>query len=71
MENIWKTSTLLDTEHPFLFFQFVVDTGLGTELSINLSLPLSNVSYRVCAYTRAGQGPWTPTQTLTLTSAGE
>lgn len=46
--------------------QFVVDTGLDTELSINLSLPLSNVSFRVCAYTGAGQGPWTPTQTLTL-----
>ncbi|XP_070685561.1 tyrosine-protein kinase receptor UFO [Pempheris klunzingeri] len=46
--------------------QFVVDTGLDTELSINLSAPLSNVSFRVCAYTGAGQGPWTPTQTLTL-----
>ncbi|XP_044059587.1 tyrosine-protein kinase receptor UFO isoform X2 [Siniperca chuatsi] len=47
--------------------QFVVNTGLDTELSINLSVPLSNVSFRVCAYTGAGQGPWTPTQTLTLT----
>ncbi|TMS07246.1 tyrosine-protein kinase receptor UFO [Larimichthys crocea] len=46
--------------------QFVVDTGLDSELSINLSVPLSNVSFRVCAYTGAGQGPWTPTQTLTL-----
>ncbi|XP_041796238.1 tyrosine-protein kinase receptor UFO [Chelmon rostratus] len=46
--------------------QFVVDTGLDTELSINLSTPLSNVTFRVCAYTGAGQGPWTPTQTLTL-----
>uniref|UniRef100_A0A671X046 receptor protein-tyrosine kinase n=1 Tax=Sparus aurata TaxID=8175 RepID=A0A671X046_SPAAU len=50
--------------------QFVVDTGLDTELSINLSVPLSNVSYRVCAYTGAGQGPWTPTQTLTLIAPG-
>ncbi|XP_034557309.1 tyrosine-protein kinase receptor UFO [Notolabrus celidotus] len=49
--------------------QLVVDTGLDTELSINLSVPLSNVSYRVCAYTGAGQGPWTPIQTLTLTFA--
>ncbi|XP_029964813.1 tyrosine-protein kinase receptor UFO isoform X2 [Salarias fasciatus] len=48
--------------------QVVVDTGLDTELSINLSVPLSNVSYRVCAYTGAGPGPWTPTQTLTLIS---
>ncbi|KAJ4920306.1 hypothetical protein JOQ06_014330 [Pogonophryne albipinna] len=46
--------------------QFVVDTGLDTELSINLSVPLSNVTFRVCAYTGVGQGPWTPTQTLTL-----
>ncbi|XP_034723000.1 tyrosine-protein kinase receptor UFO isoform X1 [Etheostoma cragini] len=46
--------------------QYVVDTGLDTELSINLSVPLSNVSFRVCAYTGAGLGPWTPTQTLTL-----
>ncbi|XP_071768624.2 tyrosine-protein kinase receptor UFO [Centroberyx gerrardi] len=46
--------------------QAVVDTGLDTELSINLSVPLSNVSFRVCAYTGAGQGPWTPVQTLTL-----
>ncbi|XP_047450141.1 tyrosine-protein kinase receptor UFO isoform X2 [Mugil cephalus] len=49
--------------------QLVVDTGLDPELSINLSVPLSNVSFRVCAYTSAGQGPWTLTQTLTLTSA--
>ncbi|XP_054867823.1 tyrosine-protein kinase receptor UFO [Amphiprion ocellaris] len=48
--------------------QFVVDTGLDTELSINLSVPLSNVTFRVCAYTGAGQGPWTPAQTLTLIS---
>ncbi|CAG12757.1 unnamed protein product, partial [Tetraodon nigroviridis] len=48
--------------------QFYVDTGLDTELSINLSAPLSNVSFRVCAYTGAGRGPWTPTQTLTLIS---
>ncbi|KAK5905245.1 hypothetical protein CesoFtcFv8_006727 [Champsocephalus esox] len=46
--------------------QFVVDTGLDTELSVNLSVPLSNVTFRVCAYTGVGQGPWTPTQTLTL-----
>ncbi|KAM9853307.1 tyrosine-protein kinase receptor UFO [Aulostomus maculatus] len=46
--------------------QYVVDNGLDTELSINLSAPLSNVSFRVCAYTGGGQGPWTPTQTLTL-----
>ncbi|KAJ0063775.1 hypothetical protein NL108_006716, partial [Boleophthalmus pectinirostris] len=46
--------------------QLTVDTGLDTELSINLSAPLSNVSFRVCAYTGAGPGPWTPTQTLML-----
>ncbi|KAK9521229.1 hypothetical protein VZT92_021052 [Zoarces viviparus] len=46
--------------------QFIMDTALDTELSINVSVPLSNVSFRVCAYTGAGQGPWTPTQTLTL-----
>ncbi|KAM4628445.1 tyrosine-protein kinase receptor UFO [Polymixia lowei] len=46
--------------------QAVVDTGLDSELSINLSVPLSNVSFRVCAYTGAGPGPWTPIQTLTL-----
>ncbi|KAK6296290.1 hypothetical protein J4Q44_G00340030 [Coregonus suidteri] len=46
--------------------QTVVDTGLYTERSINLSVPLSNVSFRVCAYTKAGQGPWTPQHTLTL-----
>uniref|UniRef100_A0A4W6CQX2 receptor protein-tyrosine kinase n=1 Tax=Lates calcarifer TaxID=8187 RepID=A0A4W6CQX2_LATCA len=51
--------------------QFVVDTGLDTELSINLSVPLSNVSFRVCAYTGAGQGPWTTTQTLTLITPGD
>ncbi|XP_053729360.1 tyrosine-protein kinase receptor UFO [Synchiropus splendidus] len=50
--------------------QLVVDTGLDTELSINLSLPLSNITYRVCAYTGAGQGPWTGLQTLTLVSPG-
>ncbi|CAJ1064939.1 tyrosine-protein kinase receptor UFO [Xyrichtys novacula] len=50
--------------------QLVVDTGLDTELSINLSLPLSNVSFRVCAYTGAGQGPWTPIQTLNLVEPG-
>lgn len=48
-----------------------MDTGLDAELSINLSVPLSNVSFRVCAYTGAGQGPWTPIQTLTLVTPGE
>ncbi|XP_075892747.1 tyrosine-protein kinase receptor UFO isoform X2 [Nelusetta ayraudi] len=48
--------------------RFVVDAGLDTELSVNLSAPLSNVTFRVCAYTGAGPGPWTPTQTLTLVS---
>ncbi|XP_042563130.1 tyrosine-protein kinase receptor UFO-like, partial [Clupea harengus] len=42
------------------------DSGLDTELSINLTDPLSNISFRVCAYTGAGQGPWSPVQTLTL-----
>lgn len=55
----------------FCLGQFVVNAGLDTELSINLSVPLSNVTFRVCAYTEAGQGPWTPTQTLTLVSPGE
>ncbi|KAJ0021915.1 hypothetical protein NQD34_009405 [Periophthalmus magnuspinnatus] len=50
--------------------QFTVDTGLDTELSINLSTPLSNVTFRVCAYTGAGPGPWTPTQTLMLITPG-
>uniref|UniRef100_A0A7N5ZX85 receptor protein-tyrosine kinase n=1 Tax=Anabas testudineus TaxID=64144 RepID=A0A7N5ZX85_ANATE len=50
--------------------QLLVDTGLDTELLINLTVPLSNVSFRVCAYTGAGQGPWTPTQTLTLIAPG-
>uniref|UniRef100_G3PHI2 receptor protein-tyrosine kinase n=1 Tax=Gasterosteus aculeatus aculeatus TaxID=481459 RepID=G3PHI2_GASAC len=45
----------------------IADAGLDTELSINLSVPLSNVSFRVCAYTGAGQGPWTPTQTNEVT----
>uniref|UniRef100_A0A671RPJ9 receptor protein-tyrosine kinase n=1 Tax=Sinocyclocheilus anshuiensis TaxID=1608454 RepID=A0A671RPJ9_9TELE len=49
--------------------QVVVDTGLDTELFVNLSAPLSNVSFRVCAYTGAGQGPWTPLQTITLIHA--
>uniref|UniRef100_A0A665UC41 receptor protein-tyrosine kinase n=1 Tax=Echeneis naucrates TaxID=173247 RepID=A0A665UC41_ECHNA len=48
----------------------VVDTGLDTGFSFNLSVPLSNVSFRVCAYTGAGQGPWTPIQTLTLIPPG-
>ncbi|KAK2846646.1 hypothetical protein Q5P01_009645 [Channa striata] len=46
--------------------QPVEDTGLNTELLINLSVPLSNVSFRVCAYTGAGPGPWSPAQTLML-----
>uniref|UniRef100_A0A667Y685 receptor protein-tyrosine kinase n=1 Tax=Myripristis murdjan TaxID=586833 RepID=A0A667Y685_9TELE len=50
--------------------QALVDTGLDTELSINLSAPLSNVSFRICAYTGAGRGPWTPLQTLTLVTPG-
>uniref|UniRef100_A0A7N9APM5 receptor protein-tyrosine kinase n=1 Tax=Mastacembelus armatus TaxID=205130 RepID=A0A7N9APM5_9TELE len=50
--------------------QFLVDTRLNAELLINLSAPLSNVSFRVCAYTGAGQGPWTHTQTLMLITPG-
>ncbi|XP_036392888.1 tyrosine-protein kinase receptor UFO-like [Megalops cyprinoides] len=46
--------------------QTVLDSGLDTDLAINLSVPLSNVSFRVCAYTGAGPGPWSPVQTLTL-----
>lgn len=68
-----KISSLLDSDVLPLFYcwQLVVDTGLDTELLINLSVPLSNVSFRVCAYTGAGQGPWTPIQTLTLIAPGE
>ncbi|KAG7264176.1 hypothetical protein CRUP_010701 [Coryphaenoides rupestris] len=49
--------------------QAVVDAGLSTELSLNLTTPLSNVTFRVCAYTGAGQGPWTPLSTLTLVTS--
>lgn len=65
--------TIISSWPLWLFFcgQLYVDTGLDTELSLNLSAPLSNVSFRVCAYTGAGRGPWTPTQTLTLISPGE
>uniref|UniRef100_W5N9Z8 receptor protein-tyrosine kinase n=1 Tax=Lepisosteus oculatus TaxID=7918 RepID=W5N9Z8_LEPOC len=45
----------------------VQDAGLSTELSLNLSIPQSNLSFRVCAYTGAGAGPWSPPYTLTLT----
>lgn len=55
----------------YLYFQVVVDTGLNNELFVNLSAPLSNISFRVCAYTTVGQGPWTPLQTITLIPAGE
>lgn len=48
-----------------------VSTGLDTVLSINLTAPLSNVTFRVCAYTATGLGPWTPMQTLVLTPSGE
>ncbi|XP_064208557.1 tyrosine-protein kinase receptor UFO isoform X1 [Anguilla rostrata] len=46
--------------------QTVLDAGPSTELSINLSEPLSNVTLRVCAYTGAGPGPWSPAHILTL-----
>ncbi|KAJ8256621.1 hypothetical protein COCON_G00187730 [Conger conger] len=46
--------------------QAVLEAGLNTSLSINLSLPLSNMSFRVCAYTGAGPGPWSPAHTLSL-----
>ncbi|XP_073780355.1 tyrosine-protein kinase receptor UFO isoform X3 [Danio rerio] len=46
--------------------QAVLDVGLDTEQSVNLSEPLSNISFRVCAYTGAGPGPWTAQHTLTL-----
>ncbi|XP_062408205.1 LOW QUALITY PROTEIN: tyrosine-protein kinase receptor UFO [Sardina pilchardus] len=42
------------------------DSGLDTELSVNVTETLSNISFRVCAYTGAGQGPWSPVQTLAL-----
>ncbi|XP_036380293.1 tyrosine-protein kinase receptor UFO-like isoform X2 [Megalops cyprinoides] len=45
--------------------QVMLDVGLSTELFINLSAPVSNVSLRVCAYTGAGPGPWSHTHFLT------
>lgn len=70
--RLHQTERSLHPDHcGFFCAQFYVDAGLDTELSINLSEPLSNVSFRVCAYTGAGRGPWTPTQTLTLISPGE
>ncbi|KAK1790125.1 hypothetical protein P4O66_013956, partial [Electrophorus voltai] len=50
--------------------QAILDVGLDTQLSINLSAPLSNISFRVCAYTGAGHGPWTPVQEISLIPAG-
>ncbi|XP_060761771.1 tyrosine-protein kinase receptor UFO [Neoarius graeffei] len=46
--------------------QVVLDIGMVTELSVNMSVPLSNITFRLCAYTGAGYGPWTPVQTLSL-----
>ncbi|XP_061828353.1 tyrosine-protein kinase receptor UFO [Nerophis lumbriciformis] len=46
----------------------VVDVGPDTQLSINLSVPLSNITYQLCAYTGAGEGPWMAPQTLALVS---
>ncbi|XP_053507080.1 tyrosine-protein kinase receptor UFO [Ictalurus furcatus] len=43
--------------------QVVLDIGMVTELSLNMSVPLSNITFRVRAYTGAGYGPWTPVQT--------
>uniref|UniRef100_A0A8C9T4V9 receptor protein-tyrosine kinase n=1 Tax=Scleropages formosus TaxID=113540 RepID=A0A8C9T4V9_SCLFO len=48
----------------------VLDVGLSTGISLNLSSPLSNVSLRVCAYTAMGPGPWSPLRTLTVTRTG-
>ncbi|TRY59455.1 hypothetical protein DNTS_002180 [Danionella cerebrum] len=47
----------------------ILDVGLDKELMINLSEPLSNISFRVFAYTSAGAGPWTLQQTVTLTQS--
>ncbi|KAJ8402184.1 hypothetical protein AAFF_G00370490 [Aldrovandia affinis] len=60
----------LEYNTPNMTQAVLLDTGLSTELSINLSAPLSNVSLRVCAYTGAGPGPWSPTQILTLVQPG-
>lgn len=46
--------------------QITVRTGLDTELSINLSVPLSNVTFQLCAFTGEGPGPRTQPQTLML-----
>uniref|UniRef100_A0A8B9J999 receptor protein-tyrosine kinase n=1 Tax=Astyanax mexicanus TaxID=7994 RepID=A0A8B9J999_ASTMX len=46
--------------------QVMLDVGLDNELPINLSTPLSNISFRMSAYTGAGHGPWTPLQILSL-----
>lgn len=69
--NAWRKCQFFLIMTDRFFFQVVVNTGLGTEFAINLSVPLSNVSFRVCAYTGAGQGPWAPIQTLTLNVPGE
>lgn len=50
--------------------QVVLDIGMVTELSVNMSVPLSNITFRLCAYTGAGYGPWTPVQTLSLVPTG-
>ncbi|GAA6093646.1 tyrosine-protein kinase receptor UFO, partial [Tachysurus ichikawai] len=48
----------------------VLDIGMVTELTVNTSVPLSNITFRVRAYTGAGYGPWTPVQTLSLVPTG-
>ncbi|KAK3513555.1 hypothetical protein QTP70_016488 [Hemibagrus guttatus] len=50
--------------------QVVLDIGMATELNVNMSVPLSNITFRVLAYTRAGHGPWTPNHTLPLVPIG-
>uniref|UniRef100_A0A8C9TXM3 receptor protein-tyrosine kinase n=1 Tax=Scleropages formosus TaxID=113540 RepID=A0A8C9TXM3_SCLFO len=49
----------------------VLDVGLSTGISLNLSSPLSNVSLRVCAYTAMGPGPWSPLPVLMGSSLRE
>lgn len=40
------------------------ESGQVNEMSLTLEEPLLNITLRVCAYTGAGQGPWSPVQTV-------
>ncbi|XP_051900328.1 tyrosine-protein kinase receptor UFO isoform X2 [Pristis pectinata] len=52
------------------YAEVIVDNGMRSNITLEVVLPVTNLSLRVAAYTRAGDGPWSDPVSVNLPGSG-